>query len=417
VLGRTESDRSISFQCLINRAPVKVITCFSIFYLCLIQYYRYANYRDPTSLFFDPSRAYEGTYSADRIRQADAFIQSADLLPAGIKASQQPPVLCIGIATVARRGEQYVRRTVGSLLDGLTEEERRTIYLDILIGHTEPSIHPISGEEWIRALPNKVLEYKETDVPRIKEWEEGGWYRNKTIFDYTYLLNDCYATGAQYIAMIEDDTLAVEGWYPRALEALGIVERKMDHRPGMKWVFLRLFYSEDLLGWNSENWPLYLFWSFIVWTTVTGSLVFARSRSRSVQKLLSSSSMLAISGVCTPALIALFFACGRNSVWPLTPGVHEMNKNGCCSQGYVYPRDIIALLLLKTDLMTDWLVDMMVEAISDKEGWLRWATTPALLQHIGSTSSKGYGFDQTAGHLWNFGFELHQKSHLGRSYG
>jgi hypothetical protein len=355
-------------------------------------------------------------YSADRIREADAFIQSAELLSAGPKPSQQPPAMCVGVATVTRRGEQYVRRTIGSLLDGLSEDERHSLYLNVLIGHTDPSKHPISYDKWVKTLPNKVLEYNKTDFARIQKWEEGGWYRNKTIFDYTYLLNDCYATGARYIAMFEDDTLAVEGWYPRALEALRDVEMKMEHRRE-KWVFLRLFYIEDLFGWNSEYWPTYLFWSFVTWAIVTSSLVVARNRSRSLQNFLSNASILVISGVCVPALVALFFASGRNSIWPLTPGIHEMNKNGCCSQGYVYPRDIIAPLLERTDLETDWLVDMMVEKIADQEGWVRWARTPALLQHIGTTSSKGYGFDETAGNLWNFGFELYQKSHLGRSHG
>ncbi|CZR56589.1 related to integral membrane protein [Phialocephala subalpina] len=416
LLGRDESDGRFSFRYLTSRPPVKILAGFSIFYLLLIQYYSHANYRDPTSYFFDPTHAYERMYSADRIREADAFIRSAELLTSGPTPSQQPPVMCIGVATVTRRGEQYVRRTIGSLLDGLTHEERHSIYLDILIGHTNRSTHPISGEKWVGTLPNKVLTYEETDFSRIKEWEAGGWYRNKTIFDYTYLLNDCYATGAKYIAMLEDDTLAVEGWYPRALEALRNVEAKMARRIGKKWVFMRLFYAEDLFGWNSENWPTYLFWSFVTWAITSGSLIFARNRSRSLQNFLSNESMLAISGLCIPALVALFFASGRNSIWPLAPGVHEMNKNGCCSQGYIYPREIVAPLLERTDLVTDWLVDMMVEKISDQEGWIRWARAPALLQHIGTTSSKGYGFDNTAGHLWNFGFELYQKSHLGRSH-
>jgi hypothetical protein len=325
VLGRADSDGSFSLQYLLTRSPVKILAGFSIFYLFLIQYCRHANYRDPTSYFFDPTRAYGRMYSADRIREADAFIQSAELLSAGPKPSQQPPAMCVGVATVTRRGEQYVRRTIGSLLDGLSEDERHSLYLNVLIGHTDPSKHPISYDKWVKTLPNKVLEYNKTDFARIQKWEEGGWYRNKTIFDYTYLLNDCYATGARYIAMFEDDTLAVEGWYPRALEALRDVEMKMEHRRE-KWVFLRLFYIEDLFGWNSEYWPTYLFWSFVTWAIVTSSLVVARNRSRSLQNFLSNASILVISGVCVPALVALFFASGRNSIWPLTPGIHEMNK-------------------------------------------------------------------------------------------
>lgn len=33
--------------------------------------------------------------------------------------------------------------------------------------------------------------------------------------------------------MVEDDTLAVEGWYPRLLEALENVEKEMGRRPGV----------------------------------------------------------------------------------------------------------------------------------------------------------------------------------------
>ncbi|KAG9233269.1 hypothetical protein BJ875DRAFT_496803 [Amylocarpus encephaloides] len=182
-----------------TRAPVTIFACFSIFYLVLTQYCRHANYRDPTSKFFDPARAYERKYTVKRIQEADAFIQSAALLPTEPALSAHAPVMCIGVAT-------------------------------------------------IETLANKVLGYKKTDIAHVKEWEDGGWYRNRSIFDYTYLLNDCYATAARYIAMIEDDTLAVEGWYPRALLALAHVEKQMEYRAGMQWVFLRLFYAEDLFG-------------------------------------------------------------------------------------------------------------------------------------------------------------------------
>jgi hypothetical protein len=396
---------------MMTRAPIIFLGCFSIFYLLLIQYYRHANYRDPTSYFFDPTRAYARLYSAKRIKEADAFIESADVLSSH-ELSQQPLVMCVGVATVARRGDQYVRRTIGSLLDGLTVEERSNLYLTVLIGHTEPSKHPIFAERWTEMLPNRLLEYQKADIARIKGWEDSELYRNKTIYDYTYLLNDCYKTGARYIAMIEDDTLAVEGWYPRALEALRNIEREMERRAGAQWLFMRLFYSESFFGWNSEYWPIYLFWSFVSWAIVTCFLLFARSKSRSIQTFLPNAMLLVISGVCIPALVALVFASGRNSVRPLRPGIHEMNKFGCCSQGYVFPRYIVAPFLEKTNLETDWLVDMMAEKIANDEGWVRWAVTPALLQHIGTTSSKGFGFDDTAKQLWNFGFELYKKSNL-----
>jgi hypothetical protein len=218
-----------------------------------------------------------------------------------------------------------------------------------------------------------------------------------------------------YTALIEDDTLAVEGWYPRVLEALRDVEKKMEVRAGADWMFLRLFYFEGYFGWHVEYLPIHLFWSFISWAVVTASLAVAR-RSIFIKAFLSEVTILAISAVCIPALIVLFFASGRNSIWPLTPGIHEMNKLGCCSQGYIYPRDIVTTLLQRTNLEIDWYPDMMVEDMANEEGWVRWAVTPALLQHIGTTSSKGYGFEN-AGQLWNFQFELYDKSRLGRSNG
>jgi hypothetical protein len=390
------------------RAPLVILATFSILYLILIQYCRTANYRDPTSKFFDPARAYKHIYSQARIKEADLFILSQQPRPTAIVNSALTPVLCIGVATVARRGDQYVRRTIGSLLEGLSEQERGAIYLNLFLAHTDHIKHPVFGEKRIETLPNKVLEYRKSDIGRVQEWETNGWYRNKTIFDYTYLLQDCYATGAPYITMIEDDTLAVRGWYPRALEALRDVRLAMEGREGEKWVYLRLFYTEDLFGWNSESWPRYLFWSLTIWLAVMSCTLVLRSRSRWLQVYISGTTVLVTFAICVPALIGLAFATGYNSISPLSPGVHEMNKFGCCSQGYIYPREIVQPLLQSTNLETDWLVDMMVEDIANEKGWIRWAQVPALLQHIGSRSSKGYGFDDTAKHLWNFRFELYQ---------
>ncbi|KAF8850521.1 hypothetical protein BDZ45DRAFT_751681 [Acephala macrosclerotiorum] len=167
VLGKEENDGISYIRHLITRRSFKILVSFSIYYLFLIQYYHHANYRDPTSYFFDPTRAYERMYSTNRIKEVDAFIMSAELLTTS-RNSSQPPTICVGIATVTRRGEQYVRRTIGSLLAGLSIEERDDIYLDILIGHTNRSTHPIFSEKWVRRLLNKMLAYKKADINRIK---------------------------------------------------------------------------------------------------------------------------------------------------------------------------------------------------------------------------------------------------------
>jgi hypothetical protein len=79
------------------------------------------------------------------------------------------------------------------------------MYLNLPLRHTDQSRYPIFGEMWVEILlkrsSNKIIGYcvcKRND-----------WYRNKTIPGDTYLLGVCYAAGAPYIAMMEDDALAV----------------------------------------------------------------------------------------------------------------------------------------------------------------------------------------------------------------
>lgn len=65
----------------------------------------------------------------------------------------------LGVATVERSVEQYIRSTFGSLMEGLAEDERRSLYTIVLIGHTEPDHHLIYYELWLRTLSNSVLTY------------------------------------------------------------------------------------------------------------------------------------------------------------------------------------------------------------------------------------------------------------------
>jgi len=119
---------------------------------------------------------------------------------------------------------------VGSLFAGLSEEERDSTFFDLLVGHTDPAKHPIFAEHWLDVLPDRILQYPQdkAEFDQVRTWEEGGWYRNKSIHDYRYLLRACYDSGAQYVAMVEDDTLAVEGWFRRLFDALDTVKVKMN---------------------------------------------------------------------------------------------------------------------------------------------------------------------------------------------
>ncbi|KAL4746815.1 hypothetical protein BDW72DRAFT_210140 [Aspergillus terricola var. indicus] len=381
-----------------------IVLGYLVLYLLSFRYYHGVSYRDPTSYFFDADRAYERQYSAKRVAEAESFLSAAgDVAPPSRVPGQQSS-LCMGIVSVKRRGDQYVGLTVASLLDGLNEWERSKILLYLRIGNTDPKVHPIYSEKWVETLPDRLLTYSpdDPDFEQLKEWEEGGWYRNKTIYDFTTLMRECYESGADYVAMLEDDTLAVKGWFPSAMRALDTVQSRT---AGRDWIYLRLFYIDGLLGWNGEEWPKYLAWSLIVWASISGAMVASKRAFKTELRSIPMSAIWLTSAVFIPAAIVLHFLAGRQTMWPISPGVHEMNKYGCCSQGLVFPRAIIPRFLEHTDLTTDWLVDMMVEKIADSQGWSRWAVVPPLLQHIGATSSKGYGFDNSASTIWNFRFE------------
>ncbi|RMZ91415.1 hypothetical protein DV736_g1337, partial [Chaetothyriales sp. CBS 134916] len=376
--------------------PALFCGVFAIFYLFIFWNLHFISARDPTSFFFDAGLAYEKEYSLKRIEEAETCLKDANRLERPERSVGQVPKLCVGVATVARRGQQYVGLTVGSLLAGLSTTERQDVFLNLLIAHTTPSQHPAYAEQWVELLPDRVLQYNDdtATMEKIRMWEADGWYRNKTIYDYTYLLGNCYDTGAEYIAMLEDDTLAVEGWFSKAMGALQDVKTNMRTRSqAERWIYLRLFYADELLGWNSEAWPRYLLASFVIWATVTGSMMWVRRKLRRDVQSTFTPVAIATSGVVIPTFIVLFFMAGKQTVMPIREGISVMNKYGCCSQGFIFPRSIIPDFLACTDLTTDWLVDMMIEKIANQEGWTRWVTVPSLLQHIGATSSKGYGFD------------------------
>ncbi|KAK5229568.1 hypothetical protein LTR96_003179 [Exophiala xenobiotica] len=268
-------------RCRIGTRPIWVLLAFSTFYALALLCFQSISHRDPSSVFFDASRAYNPLYSAHRAEQAERYITSINQSGRHVVNNNEPPLLCLGIATVARRGTQYVRNTVGSFFAGLSEEERDSIFFDLFVAHSDPAKHPIFAEHWLDVLPDRILQYpKDTaEFDQVRAWEEGGWYRNKSIYDYRYLLRDCYDTGAPYVAMVEDDTLAVQGWFGRLLDALATVKVKMNGYPSdQRWLYLRLFYTDELLGWNSEQWTTYLFWSFVVWISLLTMMLATRRR-------------------------------------------------------------------------------------------------------------------------------------------
>lgn len=347
--------------------------------------------------------------------------------------------MCVGIATVARENEQYVRATIGSLLEGLDANERAEIWLTVLIAHTTPTQHPVYREPWLTALADRVHVYNddvnETQRAELQRWESERTYVAKAIFDYTYTLQKCIDTGAAWVAMVEDDTLAVTHWYPRALAALEQADDAHRRAPQTgDWLYLRMFFTEEFLGWNAEEWPTYLAasvglalfvggtllllrrnlpLSFLRTNTTSHSTITTTSTKKSHPSLLTTPSILLTTFLYLPLLITLYFLAGRQSISPLLkPGVSLMPRFGCCAQGLIFSSEMAPRILTHLREARTGFVDELIEAWANEHDMVRWVLAPSLLQHVGAHSSKGDDrgdkakWDRSvAEKIWNFGFE------------
>ena len=327
----------------------------------------------------------------------------------------------------------------------MTEEERDAVHLIIFIPHVDPSIHPAYHDKWITNLAAQLLLYNLTgeELEKVKKMEETKHTRAKIMYDYQYLMKACYDTQAPYLALLEDDTLAMDGWFHRTIAGLHTAEQKATventmrperdckdslPRPNamnianlhLSVLYMRLFYTEEFFGWNAEHAPMRAFWCMLLIVSVAGSLIWARHRFSQLQRYLTNITIAVVCCVCMPLLIILYFSAGKVTTMPLPTGVNAMNNYGCCAQGLVWPRQ-------KAKELMDWyneehpygFGDMLIEEYADRRGEMRYALTPSVIQHIGSTSSRGDDWGPEAKHnrnvaqkLWNFAFEMNDADAL-----
>lgn len=200
---------------------VWALAVFATIYLTVLWSIRRSAWRDPTSVFFQPHQAYAPIYSNIRTQQSEDFLSKAvdDVnLPRPSRGNQTTPELCIGIPSVARKGVRYLRTALGSLLDGLTDYERDQIHLIIFFADIDPRDHPAFHEPWIKGLVDQILQYNlpQSELDRLSKLEG----RQKGMFDFRYVLDACYNTGASHVALVEDDVLAVDGWFPKTMSGI-----------------------------------------------------------------------------------------------------------------------------------------------------------------------------------------------------
>ncbi|KAI1359032.1 hypothetical protein F5Y08DRAFT_345108 [Xylaria arbuscula] len=392
---------------------VKLVLGFLVIYNSLIIYTRLTCWRDPTSKFFQAENARVPNYSTYRIQEAELYADSIATAQQPQKSERRnPPELCIGIASVERNGILYLKSTLGSLQHGLSTEERARLHFVVLLAHTDQTNHGAYNQPWLDNMADGLPSYSDNEerFALATIIETNSTHGIKAKFDYSIVMEECEKTGASEILMIEDDVVFMDGWWSRLREALAVATAKTWELGHQDFLYLRLFYYEGLLGWNSESWPKYLASSLVVAGSVLGVLLLMKRYIPPTRLYLTRSAIFLVTFVFTPCMIILYFSAGANCVLPRPPGVHLMPNNACCGQGLVFQRSKVVdelLPLFRDNRWSEVPTDSFIEEYADSAGALRWALTPVVMQHVGGQSSHGVnrGGGMTPNRLWNYGFE------------
>jgi hypothetical protein len=423
------------------QSPYTLLLIPVIFFLLGHQYVSSLGYRDPSSRYFNPSIAYDRIYTKYRSDQANRFVDTYNEPSTAPfkRTSKEDPMFCVGMLTLARpSGDVYFRTSLASLLVGLSQEERNQLHVMPFVTHSNQSEHPAWGEPWLEKVTDKILEYGVNDhmsqelLDHIKELEEirrkkGEPDREKHMTDYTYLIRSCLDYNPKYVLMLEDDTLAIDGWLHRTKAAIAEVERQSELAGEGQFFYLRLFYTERGFGWDMGKWHTYARNCGIL-VLLTNAMLFLTlkkspaARQRALPVLLSVNVTLATA-------IFLYFTVGYNVTHPLPAGVTRMPKGGCCAQGMIYPATKIPMLADFYEKEQIGFVDTLAEKLADHQeeygldAGMRWAVAPSILQHVGGKSSKGdnWGSDKPgqmseAEKLWNFAYELNDAERLAQEH-
>lgn len=287
VLFRSSFTSRLTKWLLFNRKQGLLLFSHAVLCLFLLAFCRFHSARDPRSYIFEPNEGYRPQYSIKRVKEALQFISKFNKPSKRLEFSSGnlAKMICIGIATVKRPLEQNLDVTIGSLLEGLSQKGLSAISLHVLFAHSNPLDHPVYSHPRVSNVVDTILTYETVGSPLAAHevLEKQQKIAEKSLSDYRLTLKSCYNRTTALWIVILDDVLAQKNWYEHTLQSLQTV-RAWESRGVIKsWLYLQLFYTEKLLGSNSEDWPVYLVWCLVASSLPTWVGVCGRRRIRSLQ--------------------------------------------------------------------------------------------------------------------------------------
>jgi hypothetical protein len=193
-------------------------------------------------------------------------------------------------------------------------------------------------------------------------------------------------------------------------------------RETIPWLYLRLFYTESQLGWDSDLDPWYtqpifqhiLFTIFICVATAVALKVWQRRAFCGREDHISWPTAAVLLCIIIPAFVTLHFMIGPD-YQTSSNGVIRMDSKGCCTQGLIYPRHQVPALVSMLREETPGPEDLKIENWANKQGIARFAMTPPVVQHVGVFSTRGTK-KKIARQTWAYRFEDQDKKKLARQH-
>ena len=94
--------------------------------------------------------------------------------------------------------------------------------------------------------------------------------------DYLYALEFCQSTDATYTIMFEDDIIIATGWLSKVRQSLSKINEGAVMNPSLRnWIYLRLFYTETALSWetHADYWYGHMTYIFLLTSFISASLL------------------------------------------------------------------------------------------------------------------------------------------------
>jgi len=163
-----------SIRALITSSAGVTLACTAIIWLSIFAACKHLLWRDPHTAFFSEDGVYDLDYSSFRQAEAHEYIAQAETGAHNRTGTSRigTPSICAAITTFNRNGRQYLNETVGSMLAGLTDEERNKLEVQLLFAHVDSTVHPDWNARWLEAMDQSgTYNVSREDLSRVQEWE------------------------------------------------------------------------------------------------------------------------------------------------------------------------------------------------------------------------------------------------------